>query len=104
MNYADDDDDDDDEDEHGNGDEGDESKEAEEEAEELQTKSDDATACGDSLRAGMYGALANLRAHPQSGLFWEPVDETQFPDYSEYVSKPMDLGTVTSRVSLELLP
>ena len=31
-------------------------------------------------------------------IFLEPVDVNEFPDYTEYVDSPMDLGTVRKKI------
>jgi hypothetical protein len=43
--------------------------------------------------------LEKLQKHEYSGPFWEPVNEKYYYDYREKVQDPMDLGTITKRIT-----
>jgi bromodomain-containing factor 1 len=44
--------------------------------------------------------LKTLKAKPNASPFLEPVDWQKFglPDYPEIITKPMDLGTITTKL------
>ncbi|KAI9204153.1 uncharacterized protein BJ171DRAFT_119421 [Polychytrium aggregatum] len=54
-------------------------------------------------KKGLYAALekiaASLRSRDQYGFFLEPVDTTIVEDYLTVVDTPMDLGTMTNKVT-----
>ncbi len=46
-------------------------------------------------------ALKEMKKHPSSGLFLEPVDPVKYgiPDYFDIIKQPMDLGTVEAKLN-----
>ncbi|ESO97968.1 hypothetical protein LOTGIDRAFT_89195, partial [Lottia gigantea] len=43
--------------------------------------------------------LDSVKNHPDSWLFWEPVEETFAPGYFEVVKNPMDLMRIESKIN-----
>jgi histone acetyltransferase len=51
------------------------------------------------LNANLAQILKELRANKDSWPFLDPVDRKQVPDYFEVIKRPMDLGTMLSKVN-----
>lgn len=51
-----------------------------------------------ALGKKMLSVLKAMKEEPDSIHFWEPVDSDSVPNYDKYVSDPIDLGTIATRV------
>ncbi|GMF33844.1 unnamed protein product [Phytophthora fragariaefolia] len=55
----------------------------------------------DALPERMLGIVTKLTKEPGGDIFEHPVDVEEVPDYLNFITNPMDLGTVATRIGRE---
>jgi hypothetical protein len=53
------------------------------------------------MKARCYSILRHFKNDPQTAIFWTPVDARFVPDYHNFISEPMDLGTIGNHVQAD---